>query len=205
MSGTQSNRPLPPHIYRRRRLALLAAVLTIVGVVMVVSNLIGAALGGGGLEASNQLTPSVSPSASAPTVTLPVEPCVDSTVLVSVSTDKPVYQAGEIPQLTVHVQNTGTVACTFNAGTAVQVLRISGEQELYWQSTDCQTESSNSTVELPPGQRMSTNPIPWDRTISSPTTCNVERPAVPAGGATYYFDASVNDIGAESNVSFVLN
>ncbi len=200
MAGSGGQRPLPPYIYRRRRLAMLAMLVTVLAVIVVAFN----SCGSGGTSKPTP-TASVSPSTSA-VPEADVTKCVDSAVEVTVSTDKPTYAAGEQPQLTIHVRNTGTVACTFNAGTAVQVLRISGQEKMVWLSTDCQTESSNAMVELQPGVVLSSAaPVIWDRTISSPSTCNVAREAVPAGGATYYFEASVNNVGSESSVSFTLN
>ena len=98
-------------------------------------------------------------------------------------TDKDVYAAGELPQLSVALTNTGSEACTIDAGTAQQVFTITSGAEVYWKSTDCQTDKVDAVVLLQPAKTISSKvPITWDRTRSDPSTCQAKRQQVPGRG-----------------------
>jgi len=49
-------------------------------------------------------------------------------------------------------------------------------------------------VLLEPNVAQTSSPITWDRTRSSTTTCDTERPAVTAGGATYSLQVTVGPV-----------
>ncbi|MFF2371858.1 hypothetical protein [Agromyces sp. NPDC058110] len=183
-----------PQVYRRRRLVvLLGLVAVIVAVVLIIVR-------PGGAQGDTDQTPATSAPASPPTTTIPTEavaadgdPCSPEQIIVEPVTDKSVYEAGEQPQLTVTITNTGRNICVLNAGTAAQVFTITSGDEQYWVSTDCQTEPVDAEVSLTPGTPVSSAaPIVWDRTRSAPDTCDGARETVPAGGASYHLSVSVD-------------
>lgn len=151
-------------------------------------------------EDESAVTPSPTASASEGD---PV--CTADTVTVEATTDKSTYQAGELPQLSLSLTNTGSVPCTIDAGTSQQVFTITSGNDTYWTSTDCQTEPTNAVTLLEPETTITSNPaIAWDRTRSATDTCEGERPAVPAGGASYHLDTSVAGIESADSAQFLL-
>jgi hypothetical protein len=133
------------------------------------------------------------------------QPCASSQLRVNAVTDKNVYTAGELPELSLSVENTGSEACTADLGTAgMQFVITSGEDEV-WRSIDCQTDSESLAVILDPGKPLESEPIAWDRTRSSPETCDVSRDPVAAGGATYRLGVTAAGVASAETASFLLN
>ena len=115
------------------------------------------------------------------------------------------YEAGEQPQLSVTITNTGKNICVLNAGTAAQVFTVTSGDEVYWTSTDCQVDPIDAEVSLTPGTPISSSvPILWDRTRSSTETCTGPREAVPAGGASYHLAVSVDGFVSADTKQFQL-
>ena len=113
--------PQPSSVYWRRRLIVLLGVLAVVLVIVLIVVRPGAA---GGEPAKKQPVPAAS-SAPAAATSIPTSsasadgrPCKPADVRVEAVTDKDQYAAGELPQLSVALTNTGSAACTIDAGTA---------------------------------------------------------------------------------------
>ena len=130
--------------------------------------------------------------------------CAKGTVKVTAVTDKASYKAGEMPMLSLTVTNTGTVACTFSAGTDVQEYRITSGTATIWASKDCQKDPAPTEAVLEPGKDVTTTPFAWDRTRSSADTCEAERPAVTAAGASYHLTAVVDGVESADTKQFQL-
>ncbi len=188
--------PQPASVYWRRRLVvalLLIAVIAIV-VLIIVQPRGDSKSDSGNKQPHPQVSQSVDPSAA----------CAPGVVELTASTDKSNYASGENPQMTLTLTNEGAVPCTINAGTTQQVFTITSGSETYWKSTDCQSGAVDANVVLEPNIPKSTNPLAWDRTRSSPTTCDSSRQQVTAGGASYHLVITLGDL--ESNdVQFLLN
>ena len=208
MSQPSSNRPLPAYIYRRRRLAVFGALALILILVLLIWHPWAGNASSGGSK-----TPAVIPTASAgatPAATgsaaASAPACEKSQVKVTAMTDSDSYAAGQFPQLTMQVENTGDSACSLNVGTSQQVFTITSGSEIYWLSTDCQKEASDYQLVLQPKTPVTSEPIQWDRTRSNPGTCTLTtRDPVPAAGATYHLTASVDGIASTSSSNFTLN
>jgi len=189
--------PQPSSVYWRRRfvvgLGLLAVIIIIV--------LIVARPGSGDPSGA---TDSAGTSSTAPASTDAAEPpvpqaCDPASVLVEAVTDKVSYNEGEQPQLSLTITNQSGAACSMNAGSDAQEFRIMSGAEQYWSSKDCQSDPVATEALLEPGAPVSTPPIAWDRTRSSPEACGeTERDPVPAGGASYHLVVSVDGIESES-------
>ncbi|OYC98693.1 hypothetical protein CI089_05575 [Microbacterium sp. Yaish 1] len=155
---------------------------------------------------ADQPAPAASPSAPQPSsdaTPAEVEACSARSVQVSAVTDKDSYGAGELPQLSISLTNSGAEPCLLNVGTATQKLTVSSGPDVWWRSTDCQSESSDQVVQIDPGQTVSSvTPITWDRTRSSVDSCGGERPAAPAG----YFNLAVEigGLAGQQERQFVL-
>lgn len=187
---------------------LLGLVAVIVAIVLIVVRP-GASQGD---ESKTPPTAAPEASAGAATTAPPGDPaaaggaeCAPERVVVEPVTDKSEYAEGETPELSVTLTNTGDTACTLNAGTAAQVFTVRSGEEAYWTSTDCQTSPSDAQVTLEPGTPISSSvPILWDRTRSSTDTCDGAREAVPAGGASYHLDVTVDGIESTLSKQFLL-
>ncbi|MFD4421851.1 hypothetical protein ACFWN7_10140 [Agromyces sp. NPDC058484] len=220
--NTAPARRQSPQVYRRRRLLVLLGLLAVAIAIVLVIVRPGSSEGGEP-DAAGATIPSASPAptdgaGTAPTVTpseqtsIPTEPavadgdpCAERDVTVEAVTDKSVYEAAEQPQLSVTITNTGKNVCVLNAGTKAQVFTITSGDEVYWLSTDCQSEPIDAEVSLAPGTPISSSvPIVWDRTRSSADTCDGPREAVPAGGVSYHLSVAVDGFEANPTKQFLL-
>lgn len=200
--------PQPSSVYWRRRLIVLLGLIAVVVVIVLIVVRPGSA---GGEPAKKAPVPTASSTPAAAT-SIPTssasadgKPCAPGDVKVEAVTDKDVYAAGDLPQLSVALTNTGSAACTIDAGTAQQAFTITSGSEVYWKSTDCQTDKVDAEVLLQPGKTISSQaPITWDRTRSDPSTCQAQRPQVPAGGASYHLETSVSGVKSSETKQFIL-
>ncbi|MDD9152078.1 hypothetical protein PUY80_05760 [Plantibacter flavus] len=219
-SLTNPRGPERPAVYWRRRLIVFGVLLAVIVLVIV---LIVRLASGPGTE-NTAATPTPSPTATpAPTpapeasTTAPIDEaattdpgsaaaCTADQIRVEAVVNGTSFAADELPQLSLSVTNTGSAACTMNAGTSQQVFTVSSGDEPYWTSTDCQTAPSDQQVLLEPGKTVSSNPpITWDRTRSAPDTCDQPRDPVPAGGASYHLNTSIGGFASADSAQFLLN
>ncbi|MDJ0349946.1 hypothetical protein [Cryobacterium sp. PH29-G1] len=206
--GRQSSK-----VYRRRRFVVGLGLLAVLVILFLIIVKPGASNG----NADSPKTPATDTTESAtPTdaaTTLPeVATAVDgaacdpAAVQVAAITDETSYAADALPQLSLSLTNIGTTDCVINAGTGKQVFTVMSGQDVYWTSTDCQTDPVDAEVTLKPGVVMPlATPITWDRTRSAVDTCQDEtRTAVPAGGASYYLHVSVDGVEAADPALMIL-
>lgn len=224
MSTTPPRRRPSPAVYRRRRLVVLLVLLLIAAGVtwlLVAQPWSSAAHTDAVSRAtpkSATSTPSVTPSAT-PTATPevasteapgPLETaapgCTRADVVVEPVTDLTEYAAGQNPQLSIRLTNTGDTACTLNVGTTTQKFTITSGNDTWWRSTDCQSEPSDMIVTLAAGQSVtSATPLVWDRTRSSVSSCaDANRPAAGAGGASYHLSVEIGGIPSTGTAQFFL-
>lgn len=215
---------LPKQVYwRRRAVVLLGLIAVIVIVVLIIVRPGAGAQGEVPVGAGSSATPtSAAGSTPAPgslegdaaagdaagdaSATEPGGPCAADDISVVPVTDATNYAAGANPMISFSITNTGTVACTINAGTAQQVYTITSGPETYWLSTDCQTEPTDTEALLEPGVAVTSTPFSWDRTRSATDTCaSPDRPQVPAAGASYHLAVSVAGIPSTTTQQFILN
>jgi hypothetical protein len=199
--------PQASAVYRRRRLVVGLGLLAVIIVIL----LIVFRPGGGDDEAAPAPAGTAAPAPTAAAPDAAAGPtgtaCDPAVVTVEAITDQSAYDPGDNPELALSVTNTGTVACDLNAGTSTQVFTITSGADVYWTSTDCQTDPADAEVTLEPGVAVSTKtPVVWDRTRSSPETCEItDREAVPGEGASYYLTVSVGGIESATPTQFLLN
>lgn len=213
--------PQPSSVYWRRRLIVLLGLLAVVVVIVLIVVRPGAsngepapAPGSTTSPAAHSDDPSVNGAADsgAASTSIPTssasasgDVCNPSDVKVEAVTDKDMYAAGELPQLSVAITNTGSAPCKIDAGTAQQSFTVTSGSEVYWKSTDCQTDKVDAEVLLQPGKTISSQtPITWDRTRSDPATCQADRAQVPAGGASYHLQTQVAGITSADTKQFIL-
>jgi len=147
--------------------------------------------------------PSTTPSAEA---TPTAKPCISRDVTVEALTDQETYEGGQNPQLSIRLTNNGTTDCTLNVGTSGQAYTIMSGSDVWWRSTDCQTEPSDMVVLLAAGQTVSSaTPLAWDRTRSSVSTCgDADRQSAPGGGASYHLSVELGGIASTQSAQILL-
>jgi hypothetical protein len=197
--------PQARSVYRRRRLVVGLGLLAVIAIILLIFFRPGA--GDGSTEPASQPVATADPDATAPPESTAPVACDPAIVAVEAITDQDSYDPGEEPELSLSVTNTGTVPCVLNAGTTTQVFTITSGADVYWTSTDCQTDEVDAEVTLEPNVPVSTKtPLVWDRTQSSPETCEItDREAAPGEGASYYLSVSVGGVASANPAQFLLN
>ncbi|MBN9181385.1 MAG: hypothetical protein J0J00_12735 [Microbacterium sp.] len=220
-------------MYRRRRLVLLVALIAVVALVWLLIAQPWRAGGTEPVVAASRstdpatsipapssshtstptptkkATPSATPTRTgtpSPGATTATKPCATSDIVVAAVADKTSYAAGQNPKLSIKLTNEGSAACTFNVGTTTQSFTVTSGSDTWWRSTDCQTEPSDMVVLLKAGQTVSSaQPVVWDRTRSSVSTCqSTNRPKAPGGGATYHLRVSIGGVASQGDTLFLL-
>ncbi|GAA3635164.1 hypothetical protein GCM10022200_18060 [Microbacterium awajiense] len=223
MSEPTRNRRHSPAVYRRRRLVVLLALVAIIAVIwlLIAQPWRGAATegtpqsaasptsatatdlpvpsedaGASATPAASSATASSAPSPEA-SATPTAAPCVARDLIVEAVTDQDSYATGQNPQLSIRLTNNGE-DCTLNVGTSGQAFTITSGSDVWWRSTDCQSEPSDMIVLLAAGQTVeSASPLEWDRTRSSVSTCaDEDRPRAPGGGASYHVGVEIGGVAS---------
>ncbi|MEJ1088724.1 hypothetical protein WDU99_10385 [Microbacterium sp. Mu-80] len=132
--------------------------------------------------------------------------CTAADVTVAAHTDADTYAAGDDPQLSITLTNTGEQDCTMNVGSSTQKFTVTSGSDVWWRSTDCQTEPSDMIVTLQAGKSVtSATPVVWDRTRSSVDTCDDEsRPRAPGGGASYHVKVAIGGFESATSKQIIL-
>jgi cytoskeletal protein RodZ len=237
MSGESPRRRHSPAVYRRRRIVLLLALVTIAALVwlLIAQPWRGAAAENAGAEsaspapsstratatdlpvpaattssptpaAEETTEPEPAPTTPSPDATPVAQPCVARDMTVEALADQDTYAAGQNPQLSIRLTNNGADDCTLNVGTAAQSFTIMSGSDVWWRSTDCQTEPSDMVVLLAAGQSVSSAaPLTWDRTRSSVSTCGESnRQIAPGGGASYHLSVEIGGIASTQTTQMLL-
>jgi cytoskeletal protein RodZ len=234
MTGTTPRRRHSPAVYRRRRLALLLlAVLVIAGVVwlLIAQPWSGAATDTSGEAEGSQQQQDTADSLPVPTsqatsggtdtgvvegavvegatptpgATPTALPCVASEISVAAVTSADTYAGDQKPQFSITLTNNGA-DCTLNVGTTAQSFTVTSGDDVWWRSTDCQSEPSDMVVMIAAGQTVSSAaPLTWDRTRSAVGTCaDGNRPLAPGGGSSYHLSVEIGGIGSTEPQQFLL-
>lgn len=130
--------------------------------------------------------------------------CAGGQLEVTPLTDDNSYAAGELPRLSLRVENVGEDACTADLGTAGMIFEVTSGSDEVWRSTDCQKNPDHRAVILQPGEPLTTEEITWDRTRSSPESCDISRDQVGAGGASYHLAVEAAGVKGTGSVQFLL-
>lgn len=232
MTGTTPRRRHSPAVYRRRRLVLLIALLAIAGVVwlLIAQPWRGSAEESGDANdrpqsqstadslpvPSSQATPEPSDTGAvegavvegatpSPGATPVAQPCVASELTVEPITSADTFTGDQKPQFSITLTNNGP-DCTLNVGTSAQSFTVTSGDDVWWRSTDCQSEPSDMIVVIAASQTVSSAaPLEWDRTRSAVGTCgDAERPLAPGGGSSYHLSVEIGGIASTQPTQFLL-
>lgn len=187
-------------IYRRRRIAAVVVLLILVAIVTGIVNSFSAPSG------NNNANPS-----SSNTNPATVTECAPGVVSIEVfagdgSARQSAFAAGSNPYLWFTLTNTGTVDCTFNAGTSVTFFTITSGDQTIWSSKQCdRTGDVDNIITLKAGKTIPAQPNQWMRVFSSATGCGAEQAPATAGGASYHLTVEVNGVLSGNDEQFLLN
>lgn len=210
-----TRRPLPPEVYRRRRLvvgvsALVLLALVVALVFWVVSLVRGAA------GAEQEAEPTASPSASAaspapsesgdarasgsPSASGSAEAaedmegtCSEDQLTVAASSDAAEYGPDENPIFELSITNDGEEPCDTNVGTNQQVFTVTSGSDRIFATTDCQVDGSDQMMTLEPGQT-ETSRFAWDKVRTQP---GCERSENELGAGTYRITVAMGAVSSE--------
>lgn len=205
MSGTGD--PLPKSVYLRRRLLVLAGIL---GFGVAVALIIWRPSFGDARIQTNEVhvpddlvTVEAQDEADKPAED-EIVTCSSGRIEVTPVIDAASYGPDQEPLLSLRVENVSDTDCIAELGTANMVFEITSGNDQIWRSTDCQIDADYRAVVLQPGEPEETDGIPWNRERSSPETCDLPRPTVSAGGASYHLRVSVAGVTSRETAQFQL-
>lgn len=178
----------------------LAALAVLAVIVLLISALVQPRPQGSAPPATGGETTKPSPTETSD----PSAACDPAVIEVTPVTDASQYPDGVLPLVSMQIVNKGAVACTLDVGTDVQLYEIVSGNDPIWNSRDCQREPAGAQMVVEPNVPLSTTPFTWDRTRSSTSTCDSERPAVSADGATYRLSVTLGSIRSEADAPFML-
>ncbi|KQR65900.1 hypothetical protein [Frigoribacterium sp. Leaf172] len=224
---TNPTGPQPPSVYWRRRAVVALGLIAVIVIIVLIVVRPGSSSGEPGTAPTSSAPPAdeapadmaTEPAAAetAPAADATAEPtsgastadgtaCDPGDIALAAILDKESYAPTELPQMAMSITNTGDSDCVIDLGSNQQRLVVSSGEEQYWSSKDCQVNGTDQDVTLTAGQTLETPAIAWDRTRSSPDTCDSEsRDAVPAAGATYRLSVFVGDITSADAAPMILN
>jgi len=191
---SQASRPLPASVYWRRRLVVLGGVFAVIAVIVLI--VVRPGFGTTAEPVEEELDT---------VAVVEIPNCLPSQLELTARTDQSSYDAGVQPQLWMGVKNISAVECTVSVGTDVQKYVISSGPDLIWSSEHCQQGAVPYDVTLGPGSEQETSSLAWDRTRSTPETCDGERPIMPGGGASYHLSVFLGDLESPETKQFLLD
>ena len=216
-----THRPLPPEVYRRRRLVVGVAALVLLALVVALVFWVVALVRGAGdpaeqpdpavtAESSASAAPSDAGSASANADAEPSESgsaeaedlegtCTEDQLTVVASADAQEYGPDENPIFELSITNDGDEACDTNVGTNQQVFTVTSGSDRIFATTDCQVDGTDQMMTLEPGQT-ETSRFEWDKVRTQP---GCERSENELGAGTYRITVAMGAISSEP-VSFSL-
>ena len=191
--------PLPPKVYWRRRIVVLAILLALILILVIVF------WPRGGTPAPGPTSTGGSTSTSAPTPSpagTAGGTCDPSRLAMTADTDKTEYAAGELPQLWFTLENKTSQACTMEIGGADMTYVItspsgSGDEQ-YWSTADCMTTEAAAPVlvTLRPGVPVPSDQLSWPRTRSTPGDCAATEPQIGGEGASFDYTVTLGTLTA---------
>ena len=104
--------------------------------------------------------------------------CKNSEISVVASTDKDSYTVGAKPELTMTIQNIGSVACTRDVGAKANSLEITSGGYHVWSSDDCGASDQSKIITLQPGKKVATG-IEWNGKVTTKGCPTKGTPAKP--------------------------
>ena len=177
VASNRKRRPVRPtrgQLVVRWLVLLVLASAVVVGLVVAVKALIGAA--------SEAISSAAAAAASpTPTETGPPKPvdCTPADIEITLAADATSYRVGRTATFEIGINHIGTLPCTLDAGDAGRELVITSGEDRVFSSADCDTAGSKLLL-LAPGDQYPGS-VAWGTNRSAPG-CPAGLPALGAGG-----------------------
>lgn len=194
--------PLPPKVYWRRRLIVIAVLVAIIVILVLIFVPRGSTAPG--------RTPSTTGSETSGPLATPTPTaggaCDPSRVTITADTDKTEYAAGELPQMWFTLENKTSQPCTMQIGASDSTFVMSSPSgsgdETYWTTADCtkSEEPAPVTVTLKPGIPEESQKVTWPRARSTPGDCTLTEPQVGGDGASFDFRVTLDGLTAMKRI-----
>lgn len=197
----RSGRFTQEQVFRRRRVvAALLFLAVLAGVLTLVTRVVNA-----GASSASSGVSSATADADSENASDSEAACDVSALSVAAVTDKTTYAADEDPVFQIDLTNTGSVACTVNAGTSQLSMTVTSGSETIWQSTDCPAQAASAdpyndyfTV-IEPGQTLESVAYTWKRVFSDASACDASAQAATGGGAAYWLNVAVGSVATSGD------
>lgn len=202
--------PQPPSVYWRRRLLVGLGLLAVVVVIVLIVVRPGSGEPAAAPTDSGSSAPADDPTGSVPDPGASTPPgdvaaCDPEVLRLEPVTDASSYGNGIDPMISMEITNAGAGPCSYDVGTGSQEYVITSGADRIWSSADCQVEPTEAVIVLEPDETLATTPFAWDRTRSTPDTCEGERPEVIAGGASYHLSVVLGEAESADTKQFLLD
>lgn len=185
-----------PAVYRRRRLVVGVAALTVLALVIwVVSAMIGAIRG-------PATRPTVGGNAAVPSTSSGPGACDPAKVSVAASTDAPSYSSGQNPVFSLIVSNIGDTVCKINLGTSQMEFVVTSGEDRVFSSKDCQQDPQDLLRTMAPGASEKANFL-WKRNRTVPGCTPVKANLGTGPEATYTLTTKLGKLSSQKQ-PFVL-
>lgn len=204
MSSPRPGAPLPPYVYRRRRILALAVLAVVVWLlVAVISGIVNLFTGG---NSSKPAATQSAPAAAATDACAPGSVAVTGHVGSAASEDQSAFAKTAQPYIWFTIENTTAKACKFDYVAGATFFTITSGAETIWSNKDCATfaQGQDTVIDLQPNSAQASAPIVWPKSRSSQSTgCELAGNAAAAPGA-YHLVATVSNIHS-ADVQFLIN
>ena len=201
------SRRLPPHIYRRRRIAGLVVLALLVWLLWSVAAGIASLFGGSS-------TPAANPTSTAPVQATGKE-CAPGSIKVTAhvgtsdgttGVEKSSFTPAETPYMWFTLVNTGTEACDFTLVQQNSGFEITSGPDQIWLTADCVdfAKDPDAKATLQPGVPVPSAPKAWTKNRSSAATGCVAEGNVAALPGAYNIVATVSNNHSDP-VQFLIN
>ncbi|WP_404288516.1 hypothetical protein [Glutamicibacter arilaitensis] len=181
-------------VYRRRRIAVIAIAIAIVGLLVwgavALAGILGASPEGSG---SPQATPTNSAEPSESADPSPDGKCTVEEIEITAQTDAPSYSTDKQPLLILGIENTSKSECELNVGTTQQEFLITSGNDRIFSTVDCLADGEDVNLMMKPGQKESAR-FSWSRQRSAPGCKSVNVQPRPG---TYKFTAALGENNSE--------
>lgn len=197
-------RPSRPsaQVYRRRRLALLVAVVVVVGLLVWAGIGIASLLrpGDPGASGTGPVAGGSSDASGKPTTKPASEPsveptgCLEGDITIIASTADSTHGPAENPVLVMTIKNEGKFDCPVNVGTSQQEFAVMSGKDRIFATSDCVQDPTDTEITIEPGAS-ETARFTWTKVRSAPGCKAVT--AKPRPG-WYGFTAKLGDLTSDT-------
>lgn len=200
--------PEPANVYWRRRIVVILGVLVVLGLLWWLISPGGSSAPTTAVSSSPTALPTLSATASpspdgsatgSPSASVSGAECLDSDIVVTVTTAQQSYSLGEPIEFVMKISNTGTTACKRDVGPAANTFTVTSGGFGVWSSDACTATGDSQEEEIPVGEAFAVKGT-WDGTVTA-NGCGPS--ATPAEAGSYQVEATNGQVTSDP-VGFTL-